>query len=514
MASPFSRLRVGAVVAGAFLSGIVLTAAFDLTPFGYAQQTGGTARPPASEVRPLAETGNAFVAIAEHVTPAVVSIRAETDPREAPAGQRRNLPPGWEDFFRQFGGPPQRGPRQSSGSGFIVSPDGYIMTNNHVVEDADRLTVRLNDGRTFDAKVIGRDPDTDVAVIKIDGKGLPVVAFGDDTKLRVGEWVVAIGNPLGLDFTVTAGIVSAKGRSVTDVQLPAQGDAGYQIVDLIQTDAAINPGNSGGPLVNIRGEVIGINNAIASQTGYFAGYGFAIPITLARDVMEDLIQHGRVRRAVIGVSVTEVTPDDAGAAGLKEIHGALVGDYSDPDSPAKRAGIQPNDVIVAVDGKPVDRVSMLQRLIRAHEPGETVTIDVMRYGDRKSFKVRLGEAPSTSTVAANAPAREEPQNGSSAEKLGIVVQPTSAELARVRRADSLPPGLLVTEVEPGGPAYQRLTPGRDVITEVVHPAEKPIRTAQDLRGVLADMKSGQYLSLGVVDFPTGQHRIVNLKVGG
>ncbi len=515
MASPFTRLRFGAAVAAAFVSGIVLTAAFDLTPFGYAQQTGGTARPPASEVRPLAETGNAFVSIAEHVTPAVVSIQAETDAREAPTAQRRNLPPGWEDFFRQFGGPPRQGPRQSSGTGFIVSPDGYIMTNNHVVEDADRLTVRLNDGRSFHAKVIGRDPDTDVAVIKIDGKGLPTVAFGDDTKLRVGEWVVAIGNPLGLDFSVTAGIVSAKGRSQTDVQLPVQGDnAGYQIVDLIQTDADINPGNSGGPLVNIRGEVIGINNAIASQTGYFAGYGFAIPITLARDVMDDLIQHGRVRRAVIGVSITEVTPDDAGAAGMKEIRGALVGDFTDPGSPAQKAGIQPNDIIVAVDGTPVDRVSTLQRLIRGHEPGETVTVDVMRYGDRKSFKVRLGEAPSTSAVASNEPARSERPDGTSAEKLGVVVQPTSAQLSRVMRLDSLPAGVLVAEVDPDGPARGRLAPGVEVIQAAVHPMQKPIRTVQDLQSVLADVKSGEYLSLSVVNAVTGQRRIANIKVGG
>jgi serine protease Do len=509
-------MRFGAAIAAAFLSGIVLTAAFDLTPFGYAQQTGGTARPPASEVRPLAETGNAFVSIAEHVTPAVVSIQAETDAREAPsAQQRRNLPPGWEDFFRQFGGPPRQGPRQSSGTGFIVSPDGYIMTNNHVVEDADRLTVRLNDGRSFHAKVIGRDPDTDVAVIKIDGKGLPTVAFGDDTKLRVGEWVVAIGNPLGLDFSVTAGIVSAKGRSATDVQLPPQGEAGYQIVDLIQTDAAINPGNSGGPLVNIRGEVIGINNAIASQTGYFAGYGFAIPITLARDVMDDLIQHGRVRRAVIGVSITEVTPDDAGAAGLKEIHGALVGDFTDPNSPAQKAGIHPNDVIVAVDGTPVDRVSTLQRLIRGHEPGETVTVDVMRYGDRKSFKVRLGEAPSTGAVASSEPARSERQDGTSAEKLGVVVQPTSAQLSRVMRVDSLPAGVLVSEVDPDGPARGRLFPRSDVIQAAVHPMQKQIRTVQDLQSVLADVKPGDYLSLAVVDLSRdNQRRIVNIKVGG
>jgi serine protease Do len=511
--APSTRARFGAAVAAAFLGGVLLTAAFDLTPFGYAQQS-GTARPAASEVRSLAETGDAFSSIAESVTPAVVSISAEATARQPSAARQRQMPPGWEDFFRQFGGPPQQQPRQSSGTGFLVSADGYILTNNHVVADADRLRVRLNDGREFSARLVGRDPDTDVAVIKIDGKDFPRVALGDDTKLRIGEWVVAIGNPLGLDFTVTAGIVSAKGRSATDVQLPTDPrTGGYEIVDLIQTDAAINPGNSGGPLVNIRGEVIGINNAIASQTGYFAGYGFAIPVTLARDVMEDLIKHGRVRRAVIGVTIRDVNPDDAGVAGLRDIRGAVVGDFSSEDSPAQRAGLQRNDVIVAIDGKAVDRVSTLQRIVRAHEPGETVGVDVMRYGERKSFRVRLAEAPAQAQVAAATPPREERTAGTSAEKLGVVVAPVPAELVRVRQLDSLPPGVLVAEVSPDGPARERLAPGVDVIQEVVYPVRRQVRTPQDLQSAIADLKPGDYLSLGVLRTSQNQRLIVNLRVG-
>ncbi|HEY0972041.1 MAG TPA: Do family serine endopeptidase [Gemmatimonadales bacterium] len=517
MASRFSRTRFGAAVVAAFAGGLITTAAFDLTPFGYAQQS-GTARPTAAEVQSLEETGNAFVSIAEHVTPAVVSIAAESDPRQrsaAPADPRRRaLPPGWEDFFRQFGDPRQQAPRASSGTGFIVSADGYILTNNHVVEDADRLRVTLNDGRTFLAKLVGRDPDTDVAVIKIEGKGLPTVAFGDDTRLRIGEWVVAIGNPLGLDFTVTAGIVSAKGRSATDVNLPIQGNesgGSYAIVDLIQTDAAINPGNSGGPLVNIRGEVVGINNAIASQTGYFAGYGFAIPITLAKDVMEDLIEHGRVRRAVIGVSIREVNPDDAAVAGLKEIHGAVVSDFSDETSPARRAGLERNDVIVAIDGKPVDRVSTLQRLVRSHEPGETVTVDVMRYGERKQLRVKLEEAPAPRAVAAAPRPAEAESGGTSAGKLGIVVQPLTPEVARTRGISGAAEGMVVTEVAPDGPARDRLAPGW-VITEILHPGpRRPVRTQADLQQALSGLKAGDYISLGV---RVGDTRsVVNLRIG-
>jgi len=234
---------------------------------------------------------------------------------------------------------------QGTGSGFIVSSDGYILTNNHVVAGADRVMVRLYDKREFTAKVVGSDPATDVAVIKIDARDLPAVSLGNSDSTRVGEWVLAIGNPLGeaFTFTVTAGIVSAKGRLLNGLQ-----QSRYAIQDFIQTDAAINPGNSGGPLVNVRGDVIGINAAIASETGFYSGYGFAIPINLAHTVMEQLIKTGHVERAVMGVAIREVQPEDADAVGLKEISGVVVNSYTGDDSPAKRAGIQPGDVIVAL----------------------------------------------------------------------------------------------------------------------------------------------------------------------
>src|SRR3954469_5224245 len=278
-----ARAQLIAGILVAFAAGVIFASGFDLTKISWAQsKTAPGPKPTAQEIRPLEETGQAFEAIADHVTPAVVSIRSEQ--LEARRQQRRNVPPGMEDFFKQFESPDQQQPRSGTGSGFIVSKDGYILTNNHVVEDADRVTVTLLDNRQFTAKVIGSDTQTDVALIKVDADNLPVVQMGDDEAARVGQWVVAIGNPLGLDFTVTAGIISAKGRA--QLNLPNRDRLAIQ--DFIQTDAAINPGNSGGPLVNIHGDVIGINSAIASATGYNAGYGFAIPITLAKVVMEDL----------------------------------------------------------------------------------------------------------------------------------------------------------------------------------------------------------------------------------
>src|SRR5512133_1876164 len=399
MAFPFPRARFGAAVAGAFFGGLVVASGFDLTRFGYAQSSTAS-RPTPQEVKPLADASNAFVSIAEHVTPAVVSIEASRDGnRTSTRSLRGRVPPGMEEFFQQFDRQQRQAPSEASGSGFIVTKDGYILTNNHVVEGADRVTVTLTDHRIFKAKVVGRDPTTDVAVIKIDGGDFPTISMGDDATARIGEWVVAIGNPLGLDFTVTAGIISAKGRGGRELRNLLPGN--YAISDFIQTDAAINPGNSGGPLVNVRGEVIGINGAIASPTGFYTGYGFAIPITLAKNVMDDIIRYGKVRRSVLGIAIEDVTPEDAQVAGLKTIAGVKVGGFNPTDdSPAEKAGVEPGDVIVAVDGKAVDRVSTLQRIVRTHEPGETISVDAMRYGARKSFRIKLAEAPNDDQIAA------------------------------------------------------------------------------------------------------------------
>ena len=520
-----SRVKFVAGVTAAFVGGIIFASSLDLVPWGHAQAATRSRPKEIPEAKGLVEQSNAFVAIAERVTPAVVAIRAERDQKRAASPQRQRgrqqVPPGLEDLFDPYRQQQQQQqqPQESSGSGFIVSADGYILTNNHVVEGADRLTVSLTDHRSFKGTVVGRDPTTDVAVIKIDGRDLPTVPLGADDRTRIGEWVLAIGNPLGLDFTVTAGIVSAKGRSQELGPIP--GRSQYQITDFIQTDAAINPGNSGGPLVNVRGEVIGINSMIASQTGFYSGYGFAIPITLAKVVMDDIIKHGRVRRAIIGVAINEVTPADAAVAGLKEIRGAKVGAYTSDDSPAKKAGIEEGDVIVRVDGKDVDKVSSLQRIVRSREPGQTIEVEVMRYGTRKTFTVKLTEAPSEAQVASAD--GDKPEAGSSgaasAEKLGIMVEPLSSEFAQANNVPADRRGVRVVKINPGGPAWRNLGQN-DIIFGTSFPTKRAIRSVADLQGVLNGLKDGEYLGLQVLGvFPNGdgsvlqQTRIVNLKIG-
>jgi len=522
MPSSLSRGRLGIAVVTAFVCGLLFASGFDLTRFGFAQDGSGKASKVASsQVQSLAETGNAFEAIADHVTPSVVSIQTTriTNARQRGGSGRPDI----EEFFRNFQPPSQqREPQEASGTGFVVSKDGYILTTNHVVADADKVTVTLLDKRSFDAKVIGRDPTTDVAVIKIDGENLPVATLGDDNNARVGQWVVAIGNPLGLDFTVTAGIISAKGRPLQGLL----GNRGYEITDYIQTDAAINPGNSGGPLVNIRGEVIGINSAIASSTGFYAGYGFAIPVTLAKQVMDDLIKYGKVRRAVMGVSIMPATAADTKAAGMKEVTGVFVRAFSpdDSNSPAKEAGVQPGDVIIAADGKPTDRVSTLQRIIRGHKPGDVVTLDVMRFGEKKSFKVKLVEAPDQSQVASADDQESDTQPAAATEsrrfdKLGIAVEPVSPTLAsRVRMSDAYRRGLMVSEVSVTGPARGKIFADNTILLQVLNPApRRELHSAADLDAVLSGLRKGDVVTFLVYDVPQGPERgqthAVSVEVG-
>ena len=519
----FTKPRIVAIASLAFVAGVFFASSMDWTGLLGAQSRAGAKPLLANDAMvPLAEQQNSFVAIAERVTPAVVAIDAQhdgrrTETRARPQQQQRGaLPPGFEQFFNED---PQSKDTEQTGSGFIVSKDGYVLTNNHVVEGADRVKVILTDRREFKATVVGRDPNTDIAVLKIDGTGLPTVALGDDTKARVGEWAVAIGIPLGLDFTVTAGIISAKGRSGARLQgLPRNS---YSIQDFIQTDAAINPGNSGGPLVNIRGEVIGINSAIASQTGFYSGYGFAIPITLARTVMDDIIAHGKVQRGIVGVSLNEVTAEDAAVNKLREIGGArVIGFVPAEGGPAQKAGLELGDVILKADGKPVDRVSTLQRIIRGHQPGEVVELEGVRYGERKSFRVKLGEANEEVAAVPSRGTARAPEEASAvaAKKLGISVEAVPTESVRgAARSGDAPRGVLITDVARGGPAEGRLFAGF-VITDLWFPEPRtPITSVAELQRVLGKFKSGDYIGLKVL-LPPGQDgaqatSVVNLRVG-
>ncbi len=513
-------LKFGSLVAIAFVFGLAFASTLDLPkksgaaePLLEAQQP---ARVPIPAAKPVADLGDAFVAVAERVKPAVVFIQSEKRER----ADAQHLPPGFDDFFPQLRRRPQI--EQGTGSGFVVSSDGYILTNNHVVAGADRVNVRLYDKREFSAKVVGTDPNTDVAVVKIDATGLPTVVFGNSDSTRVGEWALAIGNPLGeaFAFTVTAGIVSAKGRQLSGLQ-----QSRYAMQDFLQTDAAINPGNSGGPLVNIHGEVIGINSAIASETGFYAGYGFAIPINLARTVTDQLIKTGHVERAVMGVAIRESKPEDAAAVGLKQIRGVVVDNYS-PDeqrSPAKAAGIKPGDVIVALDGDAIDNVPQLQQKVGFKKPGQTVEVTLLRSGgERKIVTVRLGRAPTDDqAVATAARGKARSDVGTKEDALGISVDPLTqedAQDARLRPVLHDGGGLVVTEVSPDGPAYHRLAStddegGPDIIVAV---NTKPTRTRAEFREALRGVKAGDIVTLQVLSRTTDSAsgwagRIVRLR---
>jgi serine protease Do len=416
------------------------------------------------------------------------------------AARRNALPqvPGIEDeeiqeFFRRFiprqqpgpgqapgpgQGPAPRNESRSLGSGFIITSDGYILTNAHVVEAADEINVKFTDKREFKAKVIGADKRTDVALIKIEGSSLPVVKFGDPAKLKVGEWVVAIGAPFGFENSVTAGIVSAKGRS-----LPQE-----NFVPFIQTDVAINPGNSGGPLFNMRGEVIGINSQIYSRTGGFMGLSFAIPIDVALDIQKQLREKGRVARGRIGVVIQEVTRDLATSFGLDRARGALVNSV-EKGSPADKAGVEATDIIISFDGKQVESSSDLPRIVGSTRPGAHSNLEVWRKGAKRNLTLTVGELQED-RIAANDKPRAKPQPEAAANRLGIVVTELSAEQTK---GLSLSGGLVVTDVRPDSKADVRK--GDGLLTMVHKGQHTELKSVEQFNKLLAGLDKNAVITL-------------------
>ncbi|HET9134549.1 MAG TPA: trypsin-like peptidase domain-containing protein [Gemmatimonadales bacterium] len=479
-----------------FFLGLFFAGLLDIPRTSLAQDLGRGGRgapitpvsaPEIPAARPLAELSSAFSAVAEAVRPSVVFIRVER-----PAGAEQPhpaLPPGFE-LPRRSPRAPQDIPETSSGSGFVVSADGYILTNHHVIEGATRVRVRLLDGRIFDARVIGSDESTDVGVLKIDATGLTPAALGRSSAVRVGEWVLAIGNPLGSDltFSVTQGIVSAKGRGLTgEVEGVERRD--LQIQDFIQTDAAINRGNSGGPLVNVRGEVIGINSAIASYTGFYAGYAFAVPIDLAQAVMNQIIEHGRVERTALQILVRPATEWDAQYVGLDSIRGIVVNGFSSDESPARRAGIELGEVITAIDGEPVGYVAELQQRVGFRRPGETVRVEVLGANGRREVTARLvglsGDEAPAATATTTTPVQAAIPGANN--KLGILVEPVTQAATNALRVPNDTRGLIVKQIPTGSPLEDLLNAQSriryaDVITEV---EGTPVRTEAEFRSILA-----------------------------
>jgi serine protease Do len=437
----------------------------------------------------LKDTGKAFASVAREASPAVVFIKVEKTITTSPS-----MGPFNDDFFKRYFGEPAPGQPQNpspqqkhmlqgQGSGFIISSDGYILTNNHVVGDADKVLVKLLDGREFTAKTIGTDPPTDVAVIKIDAKNLPILPLGDSGKLEVGEWVLALGNPFGLSHTLTAGIISALGRSRIGI-------ADYE--DFIQTDAAINPGNSGGPLINLEGQAIGINTAIFSQSGGYMGIGFAIPINLVKEINNQLIEHGSVTRGYLGVTAQELTPELAQSFGLKDDKGALVAQVT-PDSPAQKAGLKQGDMIVKFNGEPIDAIVPFRNKIAMTVPGTTVELTIIRDGKEKVFPVTIEKMPSPEQVAASRP--------EGVDKLGVTVVTLTKEMADQYGYQG-EKGVLVTQVDPGSVAARAgIRPG--ILVQEVN--RKRIRDTNEFKQavegkttvllLVKDKRGSQYVAL-------------------
>ncbi len=473
------RRTVGSAIGIGLVSAALIWGGQSLT-WSHASSSASPAASPA--VSMPAAPANGFTDVAKLATPAVVNITTVmtekiSDGQSLPDELRERM----EEFFGKPFGPrgrgpqgpgEQRGPRGGGqGSGVIVSPDGYILTNNHVIDHAREVTVTLPDKREFKGKIVGTDPKTDLAVVKVEAHNLPALAWGDASKLQVGEYVLAVGNPFGLNSTVTLGIVSAVGRGHMGIT---------QYEDFIQTDAAINPGNSGGALVNTKGELVGINTAIFSQTGGYQGVGFAVSTTMAKPIYESLVKTGKVVRGYLGIGIQDLNQDLAKSFGIKDTKGALVSDVKD-DSPADKAGLKQGDIITMYEGTPVEDAVVLQRLVTKTTVGSKATIKVIRDGHEKELTITVGEQPDQTKIAK---AESDETNYAFA---GVAVQDLDQETARELGLKGKPQGVVVTKVEPDSGAEKAgLMPG-DVIREI---NRQPVKSVKDFEKMSSGVKKG------------------------
>jgi serine protease Do len=421
--------------------------------------------------RQIIETSRAFSEIVSAVSPAVVNIsttkvlRRDTD---------SFLEDPFFDFFRPFHDLriPKKWKEQSLGSGVVVSPDGFIITNNHVVEKSDEIKVTLLDKRTFRGKIVGADPKTDIAIVKIDASNLPTIPWGDSEQLQVGEFVLAIGNPYGLSHTVTMGIISAVGRANVGV-------ADYE--DFIQTDAAINPGNSGGPLVNIKGELIGINTAIFSRTGGYQGIGFAVPSDMVRPIMSQLIQKGKITRGWLGVTIQELTPELSQKFGLEKSKGALVSDVA-KGSPAEKSGVMRGDIILEFNGKEVKDVGNLRNMVAQSKVGSDVSIKILRSGKEYTLRLVIAELPREVAEAVPSNLTDDLESGA---LTGLNVMSLTKEIAKQLGFTKDEKGVIVVRVDPSSPADEAGIKKGDVIKEV---DKKQVDNLEDFNRIVSNLK--------------------------
>jgi serine protease Do len=491
MARRFLVVTACLVATVAFLIGLIVAGSLMPAPAQSATTPGGAVIRPTRTVN--SSPAVSFADVAERLNPAVVNIDAT-----ARGGSRTRYGLLQNDLPDPNGRFPERerpGPRRGAGTGFVIDPDGYILTNHHVIEGADRITVRLADGRSLRADRVGSDPDTDIALIKVSSpRPLAHAVLGDSDSLRVGDWVLAIGNPLAYEHTVTAGVVSFIGRKLFDSSLDRY----------IQTDAAINFGNSGGPLINVQGEVIGINAAISSRA---SNIGFAVPINQARAILPQLRESGRVSRGYIGVALRDVDPDLQRSLGLSSSSGAMVQDVT-PGSPGARAGLRAYDLIVAVDGRAVSRNDELIQVVASRPPGTSATLQVVRDGRALNVPVKLAERPARETEPEAADEGPRP-SGRPGSVLGLMVREIDVDYAARFNLPRGLEGVVVSRVDPMGPAFEAEIERGNILLEI---NRQPVRSIDDFRRLTAGARSGQVLALYLFKPEGPRHELRTIKV--